>query len=459
MAPPRMLTARTAAWKTLNQCSTFRHDTADVLGGFLSRTDRPAQATDIAFGVMRHRRTLDLALKKCAALDPARVKPAQWNLLRVGVYEFIYAPKTADYAIINESVELARRVGSKKSAGFINAVLRNVQRAIESRQTPLEGQPVRRIVPQSPESGCLFAIDLLADPDKDTAQYFSDAFSIPQILIAQWLDTFGAERTRTICLASNRNPSVIVQPNMLLTTAAELAEKLTEEGVFNESLSNQIRIRATGRINTGGAYLGGLYFIQDTTAANAVRILNPEPGWKVADMCAAPGGKCMAAAIAMQDQGVILASDTDSKRLSRVRENAKRMRLQSVEIVPANRLEQAVRKSKKLDAIILDVPCSNTGVLARRVEVRWRWKPETAQTLCRIQRGLLEKAAALARPGTKILYSTCSIQPEENTEQIRIFLKKHPNFTLIDEKLTLPTVKTADAFDQDGGYATVIQMR
>ncbi|MHC5145435.1 MAG: transcription antitermination protein NusB, partial [Planctomycetota bacterium] len=109
MKPPRILTARAAAWKALNQCNIFRHDTAEVLSRLLNHADRPSQATDIVFGVIRNRGTIDHVLKKCSALDSARVKPSQWNLLRIGVYELIYAPKTADYAILNEAVQLGRQ--------------------------------------------------------------------------------------------------------------------------------------------------------------------------------------------------------------------------------------------------------------------------------------------------------------------------------------------------------------
>jgi 16S rRNA (cytosine967-C5)-methyltransferase len=459
MAAPRLLTARNTAWKALNQCNIFKHDTAEVLSRLLGRTDRPAQATDIVFGVIRNRGTIDHILKKCSALDLKRVKPSQWNLLRIGVYELVYAPKTADYAILNEAVELARQAGSKKGAGFINAVLRNVQRAIENRQSSLDAKRLRRTVLQSPESGCLFNNDIMPDPDKETTSYFSAAFSIPQPLINEWLKAFGKEKTQAICFASNRSPSVVLQPNTLRATVADLAQKLQEEGVLNERLNDMIRIRGTGRINTGRAYLDGLFFIQDATAANAIKTLAPSPGWNIVDLCAAPGGKCMASGVRIRDKGVILASDVDAKRLAKVRENAKRLGLESIEIVPQSRLEQTVRKLKKLDAIILDVPCSNTGVLARRVEARWRWKPESVESLRTIQKDLLHQAAGLARPKTKILYSTCSIQPEENDGQIQEFLSQHNRFTLLTEKLTLPSVKTPNAFDHDGGYVAVLQSK
>jgi len=458
MAAPRILTARNAAWKALNQCNIFKHDTAEVLSRLLGRTDRPAQATDIVFGVIRHRGTIDHILKKCASLDSDRVKPSQWNLLRISVYELVYAPKTADYAILNEAVELARQAGSKKGAGFINAVLRNIQRAIENRQTPMHENHLRRMVPQVPESGCLFNDAIMPDSDKEAVQYFSAAFSVPQPLIAEWLKAFGKEETQDICFASNRSPSVILQPNTLRTTLKDLTGKLRDEDIECKCVPHQIRIRSMGKINQLKAYLDGLFFIQDATAANAIKMLAPKPDWTVVDLCAAPGGKCMASAVAMQDKGMILASDVDAKRLAKVRENAKRLGLQSVEIVPQPRLEKIVRKLKRLDAIILDVPCSNTGVLARRVEARWRWKHESIESLRAIQRDLLHKAARLARPKTKILYSTCSIQPEENTQQIQAFLSQNSPFTLLIEKLTLPSVKTPDAFDHDGGYAAVLQM-
>ncbi|MHC4854973.1 MAG: transcription antitermination factor NusB [Planctomycetota bacterium] len=460
----KALTARNTAWKTLNQCDILRHDTAAVLNQLLPQSDRPAQATDIVFGVIRNRIAIDRVLTQCAAIEPDRVKPSQWNLLRIGAYELVYAPQTADYAIVNEAVELASKTSSKRAGGFINAVLRSVQRTIENRQAPCTPENSRKIIPQTPQSGCLFRNDLLPDPDKETTQYFSTAYSLPQLLINEWLRAFGPEETAKICFASNRHPSVIAQPNTCITTSEALRKKLDDENIANDCINACLRIRGTGKINTSSAYLDGLFYIQDTTAAETVKMLDPKPGWTVLDWCAAPGGKCVSLAMLMQDQGVILASDIDTKRLGHVRENAKRMRLQSVEVVPHHRIEQVTQKQKRLDAIVLDVPCSNTGVLARRVEARWRWKPEAVTKLQAVQQDLLHKAAALARPGTKILYSTCSILPDENAHQVQQFLFKHNRFKLLSEKLTLPALslvegQTETTADHDGGYAAVMQTR
>lgn len=459
MRAGQTLTARNTAWKTLNQCDIFRHDTATILNRLLGRTDRPAQATDIVFGVIRNRAAIDRVLTQCAAVEPARVKPAHWNLLRIGTYELVYAPQTADYAILNETVELAGKTSSKKVGGFINAVLRNVQRSIQNRNTPCNSENVRKIIPHTPQTGCLFNIDLLPNPSKETTQYFSTAFSMPQVLVNEWLDAFGTEQTRNICFASNRHPSVIVQPNTLCITSENLRKKLDEEQLSNEHFNKTIQIRGTGKINTSRAYLEGLFYIQDTTASETVKMLNPQPGWTVLDLCAAPGGKCISLAMLMQDEGIIAASDIDTKRLQRVRENAKRMRLQSVEVVPHHRIEQFARKQKRLDAIVLDVPCSNTGVLARRVEARWRWKPEAVKKLICIQRDLLEKAAGMARSKTRIVYSTCCVQTDENQNQVQHFIASHKQFALLAEKLTLPSLQTEDAFDHDGGYVAVLEKK
>ncbi|MHC4386831.1 MAG: transcription antitermination factor NusB [Planctomycetota bacterium] len=459
MSRPTVLTARHAAWKTLNQYDVYKHDTADILHPLLERTDRPAQATDIVYGVIRHRNTLDRILTQCADVAADRVKPAMWNLLRIGVYELVFTPDTADYAIINEAVELTRKTRSAKTSGFVNAVLRTVQRSIESRCSHIDSETMRRLIPQASDSGCLFKTDLLPDPSKEPTQYLCTAYSIPQPLIQSWLAANNFEKTRTICEASNRGPSVILQPNILRNDIKDLTEQLQQENVDCEFIGDAVRIRDAGKVNKIQAYLDGLFYVQDTTAFKAIELLSPQPGWTVLDLCAAPGGKSIALAMLTKDSGLIIASDVDSKRLGRVRENAKRMRLQSIEVVLAHHVQKTVSKHKRLDAIVLDVPCSNTGVLARRVEARWRWNHKAVIKLRDIQKGLLQKAAGLCRSGTKILYSTCSIQPDENQQQIQTFLAEHKKFILTEEQLTLPSARTEKNLDHDGGYVAVLQMK
>lgn len=451
-----ILTARQAAWKTLSAADIARHDTAEVLGRYLDRTDRGGQAADIVWGVVRLRGTIDRVLRKCATLDPSRVKESHWNLLRMGVYELVYCPRTAEYAILNETAELAAKTGSRKTVGFINAVLRNVLRAIESRRSLLSVADITRLVPQDESGGCLFKEDLLPDPAQQPEQYLHLAYSMPPALVGTWLQCYGFDIAKEICIASNRNPSIIAQANTLRKTAEQVAHELGQESIEVQRVHRDAMSVRGGKLNSTRAYLDGLFYVQDRTAAQTIALLSPQPGWTVLDLCSAPGGKAAAMALRMRDQGTILASDIDAERLKRVRENTQRLGLQCIEIVPAERVEAAARKQERLDAIVLDVPCSNTGVLARRVEARWRWSQSQSDKLVQMQRQLLEKAASLARAGTRILYSTCSIQPEENEKQVEWFLQRHHNLKLEKQKLTFPATETPEQLDHDGGFAAVL---
>jgi 16S rRNA (cytosine967-C5)-methyltransferase len=259
MTSPRY-TARSTAWLVLNRCDITRHDTADLLNDYLPDTDRGAQATDIVFGVIRNRLAIDTVIKRSGNIEPGRVKPSLWNLLRLGTYELVYAPKTAEYAILNEVGNLARQKGNKRTVGFVNAVLRAVQTNILSRQAPLQQGSPRTIMPQNEKTGCSFKIDILPDTEKDPVNYYSTAFSLPTWLISQWLNVYGDSTTRQICQASNRTPSLIAQPNVLYTTPENLAVRLSEEGVESEISpeTGMLSIKHAGQITKIRAFLDGL---------------------------------------------------------------------------------------------------------------------------------------------------------------------------------------------------------
>ena len=195
-------------------------------------------------------------------------------------------------------------------------------------------------------------------------------------------------------------------------------------------------------------YEEGLFVVQDITASQPVEILNPQPGWEVLDLCAAPGIKTTQLAEVTGDSAKITATDIDERRLKKVQENIDRLGIKSVEILPYDRLPNS-----KFDCVLLDVPCSNSGVLAKRIEVRYRISPQAIDKLAETQSGLLDKAAGLLKPHGKICYSTCSIQRQENTDVVKGFLERHPEFELENEQLVLPS---AEAFDHDGGYTAII---
>jgi 16S rRNA (cytosine967-C5)-methyltransferase len=280
--------------------------------------------------------------------------------------------------------------------------------------------------------------------------YLATVFSLPEWLVTGWLDEFGKESAWRICLASNRKPSITIRPNRLRTTTAVLAEKLRQAGIELEISSDEsmIKIKSPRAISELPGFVEGEFIVQDMVASRPVRLLNPRPGWSILDLCAAPGVKTTQLAEATGDSATIVATDINSRRLERVQDNITRLGIKSVDIISYEKLPDA-----QFDCALLDVPCSNNGVLAKRIEARYRISPGGVQALTRTQSELLNTTATKIKPHGKICYSTCSIQRCENGELVRDFLKRNPSFDLECEELILPS---ADDFDHDGGYAAIL---
>ncbi len=230
--------------------------------------------------------------------------------------------------------------------------------------------------------------------------------------------------------------------------------------------TTMIQIAGPHAVTQLPGFAEGLFTVQDLSAAQAVRILDPQPGWSILDLCSAPGTKTTQLAEVTRDSARIVATDINPERLDRVRENVARLGLTSVTIIPYAQLEQGqgpqMRQiafgnppAESFDAILLDAPCSNTGVLARRVEARFRLRRKAVQEIAATQKALLAKAAHLVKPGGCICYSTCSIQRQENQDAVE-FLMQSSQFELVREELTLPS---AEPFDHDGAYVALLTRR
>ena len=450
--------ARQTALKVLRQYTAQRGDAAELLGALLEGTDRSGQATDLVYGVIRNSILLDRVLSVCAEVHKGNVKPGLWAILRLGVYELLYAPKTADYGIISEAVNLARGIGSHKSAGCVNAVLRSVQRHIAVRDGVSGAAAVTHSVPRADGSVCVFDTAVLPDPAVQSGVYLHLAWSLPQWLVQRWVTVYGPAAA-AICRASNRHPSVYAWPNTQRIGAEALMERFGGAGVSCRLWGDRGAIQLCGAGWPAGldAFREGLFYIQDPAAEAMASFLDPQPGETVVDVCAAPGGKTLALALHMKDRGCIVASDVHADRLRRVDENVRRLALSCVRSLPAAALPAYVQSLARVDAVVVDVPCSNTGVLARRVEARRRLDRRPDASILKVQASLLETAGSLLKPGGKLLYSTCSILPEENEDQIQYFLGAHRGFTLVKQIITLPSTEKADFFDHDGGYMALLK--
>lgn len=457
-------TARQVALDVLNRLNISRHDTRELLHEKLDLTEQKAHATDIVYGTVRNRICIDMVIQRVADLKISRIQKKMLNILRIGVYELIYSAGTPEYAIVNEASQNAAGVAGKKQTGFVNAVLRNVIRAIEQRDTPiLDGDPVKTI-PVSAARGCRFNIEFLPSPENRPAEYLSAAFSLPLFLTEQWVSGFGYDKAKQISLASNRKPGIYLCPNTLKISAQQLLEKLTSEEITATLIRPSqdfplqlIKIETHQPVLTIPGFDEGLFTVQDPTAAKVPYALSPKENQTIVDYCAAPGGKTALLAQLTNDSGTIIASDINSRRLQMVEQSCRRLGINSVKTVKCENIQKLLTASAP-DAILLDVPCSNTGVLARRCELRLRVKERSIDGLAKTQLKILSNASKMIKTGGKICYSTCSIVKQENCSVVEKFLADNPDFKLEHEKLTLPfqPAEGENSFDHDGGYAAVI---
>ena len=461
MSAPETKSARAIAAEVLHRFDPARDYAGPILDELLGRTEERQRATDLVYGTIRNLYAIDAVIAQFAGRLPARIAPKLLSIIRVGVYELIYSPATPAYSIVNEAASNAKRGGGRKQTGFVNAVLRQVVRHIANRQADLTAANARRALVQTPQAGCEFDTDFLPEASTSVAAHLGACFSLPQWLVSEWLDEFGPAQTQAICLACNRRPSLYVRVNPLRTTAEELLHKFEQAGIQAELAPvekpgsapdhNVIRITGPHAVTQLPGFSEGSFSVQDLSASRAVRALRPQQDWSILDLCSAPGTKTTQLAEATLDSAQITATDIDAGRLDRVRENVTRLGLKSVTVVPYAQLDQ--KAGERFDAILLDVPCSNTGVLARRVEARHRVRPKAVASLAATQRDLLKKAAGLVKPGGKICYSTCSIQRMENADVIRAFLADDNRFQLSHEELVLPS---SGPFDHDGAYVAVL---
>jgi 16S rRNA (cytosine967-C5)-methyltransferase len=429
---------------------------AKILANLLPKTEQKSRATDLVYGTVRNRRAIDLVLGSIADTPAKRISPILINIVRLGIYELVYRPEIPEYSIINDAAENTKSVAEAKQVGFVNAVLRKVASRIQKRKVLISHENIRSILPGKDSIGCQFDRRILPDPETQPDAYYNIAYSIPRWLITEWLDQYGLEKTKQICVASNRRSSIYLRPNTIKTTAYGLAELLSAARIqFKITPDEQmLKLKRPGSITTLPGFDTGLFTVQDFAAAQVVVALEPQPGWKILDLCAAPGTKTTQLAELTGDKAEIFATDIEPARLEKVRLNAQRLGLSSIVVFDYAELDNFAGRKGPFDAVVLDVPCSNTAVLAKRPEVRLRIKQKGVEKLMQAQAELLKTAIDLVKPGGKICYSTCSILKAENQQQIQNLLAESANLQLITEQLILPS---ADEFDHDGGYYAILK--
>jgi 16S rRNA (cytosine967-C5)-methyltransferase len=333
-----------------------------------------------------------------------------------------------------------------------NAILRALLRCRgDVIDCPVEPDP-RCFLPIDGGRGRLFSSNVFPDPARRPLDFLVAVTSHPPYLVERWHRRLGPKLCRQVCDAGQRRPSLVLRPNAMRITAAELTEHLLAAGLQAEQIEDNDAVRV--RNGPGAAEIEavgmGLCQPQDSTSQLALRLCSPQPGEVVLDLCAGVGTKSTQAAEMMNDNGAVIATDVDEQKLASIPQSAQRLGLTIIRTTPMDRLESVLDELGPPGLILVDAPCTNTGVLARRPEARYRASHKALTELVAVQRDVLRQAAVLAGPETRIVYATCSIEPEENEDQVRAFCEDMPQWRTEQAVATLP-----DA-NRDGGFAAVL---
>ena len=384
---------------------------------------------EMVFGIVRNMRTIDWFIREYSG---GKDMPSEAKILiRMGIYQLLWMDKVPDHAAINESVDLTRKYGVGDKSGFINGILREIQRERNHLYKDIEN-----LKKDDPPVG----------------------YSHPAWLIRHWSKLLGERDLARFLEWNNQAPRTYARVNTAVTNAEELEKRWTDEKVLFKRYEaawaksfDLYSIKASRAFPELGSFQDGDFYIQDPSTLAAVSLLNPAPTDSVLDLCSAPGGKTTALAAMMNGEGQVVAADGSPDRLDLVRENIARMRIKNVVIAENISAAFSKYRTRKFDKILIDAPCSNTGVMQRRVDLRWRISKAEVDALQDTQLSLLRQITTRIKPGGMVAYSTCSIEPGENEGVVENFIKEFPDFKKMEELRLTPWKDSID-----GAYVALL---
>jgi len=463
---PRQIAARILSQRLTSGEYTENLLETALAAARLSPADR-GLCHELVCGVVRWQAALDRLIAR--KTDPAReLRPALRNFLRLGLYQIFWLDRIPPHAAVHETVEQTKRAGYHSQAGLINAVLRSYLRELDEIKKILADMKV-----SAPALG----------------------WSHPEWLVEKWRQQFGEENLQRLLEWNNTPPKTYARVNLLKADVSQLIEKWREENVEYDFITRDwtgenlaFELKAHPQLTRLASFRAGWFYLQDPSTLLAPVLLGAQPGETILDACAAPGGKTMFIAQQMNNDGKIIACDLDPTRLRLVKDNCVRLGVKCVETkvsvpflphpdpLPKEREQQATAsdsspviianpapkvattrkqllplpagkgrgEGEQFDRILIDAPCSNTGVMRRRVDLRWRVSEAEILRLRKTQLELLQQSAPKLKPGGVLVYSTCSLEPEENSGVVQQFLAAHPGFKLESERQLLPFADGVD---------------
>ncbi|MBL7076840.1 MAG: 16S rRNA (cytosine(967)-C(5))-methyltransferase RsmB [Kiritimatiellae bacterium] len=405
-------------------------ETSEFPDRMISGTGRErAFLTELVYGVIRHRRALEWLAVQCSDRTPT---PSTLPAIMLGMQQLLFMNGVPDYAAVNDTVSaLKSTTRNRGRVSYVNAILRRVIRERDALLKRLSEQPV------------------------------TIRESHPGSLVRRWTAAYGADRCEALCHWNNTKPGIVIRPRCTADGFVDYCERLREAAIAFEphpfAPQTFLAIAHGTRATELPGFAEGAVAIQDPVTAAAVDLLDPQPGEHILDACASPGGKTGLMADRTQDQATIVACDVHADRIALLEDTLRRLRLTDIQIVKADLrkddLPEALTEAP-FDRILLDVPCSNTGVLRRRPDARWRFDPQRLANTVALQHALLDRTAQLVKPGGRLVYSTCSLEPEENQDQVQGWLEENDRFTMEASKTLFPPETQTD-----GAYAAALVAR
>lgn len=371
--------------------------------------------TDLVYGTVKWRLAIDWAIKQFSSIKLKKVSPWILNILRLGAYQIMYADRIPESAACNESVKLARKYGHEASSRYVNGVLRSIARNREN----------------------------ITYPDKKTelARYLSVKYSHPEWMISLWIERYGREFTESLLSSNNEIPELTIRVNTLKLSKSELADALKQTGIDvydGRYVDEALRIKNSSSISRLEAYVKGYFQVQDESSMMVGRILDPKPGELVMDVCSAPGGKATHIAQLMKNEGTVIARDVHEHKIKLIENAARRLDLNIIktEVFDASEIDN--NYIERADRVLVDAPCTGLGIIRRKPDIKWARNAGDKNEITSLQFRILSASAKYVKPGGVLVYSTCTIEPEENEYMIKRFMESNPEFDAADIAPQLP---------------------
>lgn len=381
---------------------------------------------ELVYGVLENQIYIDYILSKASKIKIKKIHYKIIEILRTAIYQIGFMDRIPESAAVNEAVKLAKKYGHKGTIGFVNGVLRSIVR----------------------EKQKFMTIDV-----DDKVKYIAIKYSHPEYLVKRWIEEFGPEFAESLCKTNNEKPFLNIRVNTLKTTKEELMEKLkannydVEEGKYAVDC---IIIKNPVRITEIDEFKEGLLTIQDESSMLVGQIIDPKEDSLILDVCAAPGGKSTHLAQLMNNTGKIISRDIYDHKIDQINENTKRLGINSIEAQIYDALDFDEDLINKVDCCLLDAPCSGLGLIRRKPEIKYNRSEEDILNLVQLQKKIINRAKLYVKVGGILVYSTCTIENNENIILIKEFLKNNTNFKLVSLEDKIQNKENLETLEQ--GY-------